>query len=163
MMGFLPSARSFVDEAGGEDVDALAEIHRRSFPRPWSGDDMAALLAETTTVKALALRQQPLFARRRAVGFVMLRSVVDEAEILTIAVDPAHRGRGHGRRLLEEAARRLYRDHVRSLFLEVEATNHIALGLYLSLGFEQIGERAGYYLQATGEPGTALVMRLQLR
>ncbi len=163
MIGFLPASRSFVDEAAPEDVDALAEIHSRSFQRPWSGEELDVLLGETTTISGLVARYQPPFARRRPVGFVLVRSVAEEAEILTIAVDPGHRGRGYGRRLLEEAVRRLYRDHVRSLFLEVETTNHVALGLYLSLGFEQVGERAGYYLQATGEPGTALVMRLQVR
>jgi ribosomal-protein-alanine N-acetyltransferase len=163
MIAFRGTERNFVDDGTRDDVAALADIHEQSFHRPWSADEMAALLAEEGTVRCLVARKQVLLGPRRPVGFVIFRSAAGEAEILTIAVDPAHRGRGHGRQLMEETSRRLYRDRIEALFLEVEETNRAALALYRSLGFEKVGERAGYYLQETGQPGTALVMRLGLR
>lgn len=163
MIAFRGTDRSFVDEALPQDVASLADIHEASFTRPWSADEMAALLAETTNVHGLVARRQVLAGPRRPVGFVIFRTAADEAEILTIAVAPQHRGRGHGRQLMEEAIRRLYRDRIEALFLEVEQTNRSAFALYAALGFQQVGERKGYYLQATGKPGTALVMRLGLR
>ena len=100
---------------------------------------------------------------RSAVGFVLARVVVDEAEILTIAVAPSHRRRGVGCALVEELCRRLYRDRVASLFLEVDAGNTAAVTLYRRLRFEKVGERRGYYAHGSVPGATALVMRADIR
>jgi ribosomal-protein-alanine N-acetyltransferase len=97
------------------------------------------------------------------VGFVLVRVAADEAEILTIAVKRNARGRGYGRRLIEEALRRLYRDRVAACFLEVNRSNTAAVRLYRSLGFVVAGERQRYYSEGGDGDTTALVMRLQLR
>jgi ribosomal-protein-alanine N-acetyltransferase len=97
------------------------------------------------------------------VGFVLLRAVAGEAEILTVAVAHSERGRGLGRLLVEEALRRLYREGAAACFLEVDQANQPAMRLYRSLGFEVIGERKGYYRASGPDEGTALVMRVQLR
>lgn len=95
------------------------------------------------------------------VGYAGLRSggLGGDGDIQTVAVAPAHRGRGLGRLLVEalllEARQRL----VSSIFLEVRADNEPARGLYESLGFQEIDRRAGYY-QPDGVD--AIVMRLAL-
>ncbi len=155
--------RAFVDDVTGDDLPAMARIHEMSFPEPWSVEEIANLLSEGATVRGLVMRRDPLVGARRAVGFLLMRAVLDEAEILTVAVDPAFRARGFGRRLMEEAARRLYRDSVAALFLEVDEDNAPALLLYRSLGFETVGQRDGYYHHPGSDPSAALVMRLQLR
>ena len=94
---------------------------------------------------------------------MLVRVAADEAEILTIAVATSHRRRGVGRALIEEAMRRLYRDRVACLFLEVDAGNAAALALYHRLRFEKVGERKGYYAHGTVPGATALVMRADLR
>lgn len=65
-----------------------------------------------------------------------------EYEVHTIGVDPAHQGRGIGRRLLEELL-----DFADGgvVFLEVRTDNEAAINLYRSIGFEQIGLRKRYY------------------
>ena len=138
MIGLF-SARTIVDEVQPAEADALAGIHVAAFARSWSADEFAALIADRT-IFALAARRQPVFGRRRLVGFALLRTVADEAEILTIAVAPTEQGRGLGRQLMEEAMR-----------------------LYRSLGFEVVGQRKGYYRASPSGEGTALVMRVQLR
>ena len=50
-----------------------------------------------------------------------------------------------------------------SIFLEVDKGNVAALGLYRKLGFDQVGERRGYYKDANGDVSTALVMKRILR
>ena len=65
-----------------------------------------------------------------------------EYEVHTIGVDPAYQGRGIGRRLLEELLR--FADGG-AVYLEVRTDNEAAIGLYTSVGFEQIGLRRRYY------------------
>ncbi|MBK0419745.1 ribosomal protein S18-alanine N-acetyltransferase [Leucobacter sp. CSA1] len=93
-------------------------------------------------------------------GYGGLLAVGAEGDIQTIAVEPHARGAGHGRRimnaLLDEAASR----GVREVFLEVRADNPTARGLYLSLGFAEIGVRPRYYQP---EGIDAIVMRLDMK
>lgn len=162
MIAFVARPRLFLDGVGPADADAMAEIHSGAFARAWSPYDFASLIAQPSVFAVGARRDSPL-RFRRLVGFVLARSAADEAEILTIAVRPSNRGRGLGRRLMEEALRRLYHDRVASCFLEVDPGNVAAIALYRSLGFAAVGERKGYYPRV-GKPGAAaLVMRVQLR
>ena len=162
MIALLPSSRVFVEPVGGTDADALAEIYGEGFPKPWLASDFAALVKHRN-VGALGLRRQSAFGFSRLVGFVLFRSAGDEAEILSIAVRRSHRGRGHGRLLMDEALRRLYRERIRTCFLEVDPDNASAVSLYRSLGFAQVGARKGYYDRPGATAGAALVMRLELQ
>ena len=159
---FLPAARHHIADADIKDVDDLAEIHRAAFPHGWSGDEFAALLRQEN-VFGLIMRRQLLRPGSQPVGFVLIRIAADEAEMLTLAVLPSRRRRGVGGELAEEAMRRLYREGARSVFLEVDEGNEAALVLYRRLGFETVGTRSGYYVEAGARPGNALVMRRQLR
>jgi [ribosomal protein S18]-alanine N-acetyltransferase len=162
MIDFIQRSRMVVDLIGREDADSLADIHADAFARAWSADEFAALAADPG-VFALGLRRHSIFWPPRLVGFVLVRAAAEEAEILTIAVKTASRGRGLGRLLMDEALRRLYREGTESCFLEVDRDNPAAVGLYRSLGFETVGERKGYYYRLDGPAGAALVMRLKLR
>lgn len=74
-------------------------------------------------------------------AFLVIRQTApDEAEILNIAVDPAHRRRGLARKLLASAFR-----SPRTFFLEVRQSNTSAQALYRSFGFTRCGRRPGYY------------------
>lgn len=68
-----------------------------------------------------------------------------EAELLRIAVDPAHRGRGLGQVLLEACQRQLAEEGLTHLFLEVRPSNAAAIRLYRACGWEPCGRRPGYY------------------
>lgn len=83
-------------------------------------------------------------------GFVLSRHVLDEEELLLIAVTPKFRRRGVGEaliKLLFEAARTR---GITRIYLEMRRGNP-ALHLYRKLGFEPIGERPNYYRMANGE------------
>ena len=85
-----------------------------------------------------------------------------DSEVLTFAVDPARRGTGLGRLLLERHLLNLERGGARLIFLEVSDDNAAALALYERAGFKIIGRRENYYQRANGERRAALTMRLEL-
>ena len=87
-------------------------------------------------------------------GFAIGRSIAGEAELITIAVDPAAQGRGAGRALLSafEAA-----SNAEALFLEVAEDNVAARALYLSEGWRESGRRKGYYARAGGAVDAVLM------
>src|ERR1700723_108127 len=139
-------------------AQACARLHAEGFAHPWPPEEMAALIASSSTVGAAAL--DPVSGRLH--GFVLSRLAADEAEILTIAVDSAHQGRGVGRALLSENLRQAANAGAKALFLEVANDNAPALALYDRFGFVRVGERAGYYRRPDGTRATAVVMRKSL-
>lgn len=85
----------------------------------------------------------------RPAGFALTRSIVDEAELLLIAVHPDARRCGVGAALLEAVLDGCRQRSVDRVFLEVRACNS-AIGLYTSFGFCKVGERRNYYRGANG-------------
>jgi ribosomal-protein-alanine N-acetyltransferase len=71
--------------------------------------------------------------------------VLDELHITLVAVDPGHRRRGLGRRVLEELMACAIRRGATRATLEVAAGNGPGQGLYEALGFRTAGIRRGYY------------------
>jgi ribosomal-protein-alanine N-acetyltransferase len=144
-----------LSDAGTRDAPAIAALHTRSFQRGWSDDEVEALLTERTVVAHRAL------SGKKLAGFILSRIAVDEAEILSVAVDAAFQGRGLARRLLNLHLGRLAGHGVRTVFLEVGETNDPAAKLYARAGFREVSRRPNYY-QAAAAPITALVLRRDL-
>jgi ribosomal-protein-alanine N-acetyltransferase len=140
-------------EPTGADLDRLAALHAEAFDAPWTAADFADLL-ETPATMAVAAGDLD--------GFVLVRIAAGEAEILTIAVRPAARRGGIGRRLVDAAAEAAARREAESLWLEVAADNAAALALYAAAGFEVAGRRPGYYKRGGGTRMDAVVMRRTL-
>lgn len=84
------------------------------------------------------------------VGFVLSRHVLDEEELLLIAVAPGARLRGVGAALMEHMFAAARARGITQIFLEMRRGNP-AIHLYSKYGFEPIGERRGYYRMANGE------------
>ncbi|WP_298818683.1 ribosomal protein S18-alanine N-acetyltransferase [uncultured Roseibium sp.] len=150
-----------VEEALDEDLPKIAEIHASSFAHNWHADEFGRMKAQDGVTILVARRASP-YGTRAPLGFVVLRTVAEEAEVITIAVQPRQRGRGVGKKLMEASLFRLYAERCSHLFLEVDASNEAALLLYRGLGFKEVGKRKGYYSESGGD-GTALVMRIDLR
>ena len=138
------------------DSVSAARLHAMSFARGWSEEEIAALILDRQ-VEANALARG-----HRLDGFVLSRLAADEAEILTIAVDPAQRGGGLGRKLLSNHLARLAARGIKALFLEVEQDNISARALYARTGFAEVGRRPAYYTKPDGTRSEALVLRRDL-
>ena len=122
--------------ATAADAPALALIHAAAFP-PDSGWGAETL----TTLLGLA----GVFGLHHASGFILARCVLDEAEILTLAVHPAARRQGIGADLVGTAAMAAAAAGARVMFLEVAEDNAPAMALYATAGFERAGLRRDYY------------------
>jgi ribosomal-protein-alanine N-acetyltransferase len=140
------------------DAPYLAAIHATGFERSWVAIEFARLLVDRAIVCHLARPG----GRGLPIAFALSRLILDEAEILTVAVLPRARGAGLGRMLLRTHLERLAALGARAIFLEVAEDNRAAVRLYRSLGFEEIGRRVGYYPRRGGEPASALTMRRRL-
>jgi ribosomal-protein-alanine N-acetyltransferase len=145
-----------VEPASPRDAARLAQLHGASFHRGWSETEFEAMLTERNT---LAHR---LRLGRKIIGFAVSRIAADEAEILSVAIDVDHRGRGLSRDLLLTHLGHLAGHGIRAIFLEVEENNQPARKLYERAGFAVIGRRERYYKQPGGEQLNALLMRRDL-
>lgn len=132
---------------------AYAALHGRCFtsPRPWSAAEFAAYLDDPMIISCGSTR-----------GFMLGRVVVDEAEILTVAVAPAARRQGLGTSLITDFTTAATARGARSCFLEVAANNPAAIALYRRSGFAEVGRRKRYYVQAGSEPVDALIFSKRL-
>ncbi len=129
----------------------LAGIHAAAFSAPWDAAAFEALLDQTG-----------VFAIEDLDGFILLRAVADEAEILTLAVRPEARRQGLGARLVRDGATMAAGRGATRLFLEVADDNAAALALYARAGFAGAGRRPGYYARADGGRHDALILALNL-
>jgi ribosomal-protein-alanine N-acetyltransferase len=154
---WLAPAGLHIEPGRPEDAGTLAKLHAKGFFRGWPTEDFSTYLMQPETPVYVACD-----ARRHVAGFLMLRLLGDETELITIAVDPKWRGKGLGRALLRAAFADLIQSSARRMLLEVAADNPAALKLYRSEGFAEIGRREGYYARADGQPATALVMARDL-
>lgn len=136
-------------DADRPDPRRLAAIHAEAFATPWDADAFADLLD-----------QPGVFAVVETDGFILVRRVADEAEILTLAVRPEARRAGLGGRLLGRAAVLAASGGAGRLFLEVAEGNVAARALYARAGFRPIGLRRGYYRHPEGGSEDALVLEL---
>lgn len=150
----LFAREAVLSEAGPADACALAALHAASFHRGWSEGEFERLLLDRNVVAHRAT------VRGLLVGFILSRLVLDEAEILSVAVASARRGQGLARQLLDTNLRRLAARGARSVFLEVDEANVPARRLYRGAGFRDVGRRESYY-SATHD-SAALILRRDL-
>lgn len=123
-----------------EDLDAVLDIERASFSSPWTGRHFLDEIDSPCSFPVVAVTPDRLVA-----GYLCLKQVLDEAEILDVAVNPELRGRGVGVLQVEEALAFCREKRALSVCLEVRAGNGAAIALYLRLGFRQVGLRKRYY------------------
>lgn len=134
--------------------EAMAATHARAFAgqgRGWSAAEFAALLDGPH-----------IFVIQQENAFALGRVIADEAELLTLATDPAARRRGLARAALAgfEAEART-RGAVRG-FLEVAEDNAAARALYAACLWRETGRRVGYYPRSGARAADALILEKPL-
>ena len=117
-------------------VSAVAELERLNFSAPWDENSVRSELTNKLALWLVALDGE------KVVGYVGSQTVLQEADMMNVAVADSHRRRGIARLLVEELIRQL---DAYQLTLEVRQSNIAAISLYGSMGFTQVGMRKNYY------------------
>jgi len=157
---FRREVKLHIRKAEERDLSILSQIHHESFKHGWSDGELGKLISNDiyTCLIAQERTSQPI-------GFILYRNIVDEAEIITIAIAKSARRKGIGEKLLETSIRNLQFARVTKYFLEVDETNQSAINLYKKFNFRPVGKRQGYYAPANTSDEkrpAALVMERQL-
>ncbi|HJT39893.1 MAG TPA: ribosomal protein S18-alanine N-acetyltransferase [Sphingobium sp.] len=141
--------------AVADAMDVMTEAFDPAFGEAWTLPQLAGVMVMPGTWLTLAR------VDAATLGFALVRSVLDECELLLLAVHPLWRGRGIGRALLIESLKTARRKGIRSMNLEVRASN-IAIKLYENIGFEYVHRRPGYYRGNDGQLHDALSFRIEM-
>src|SRR5215470_16582899 len=117
----------------GSDVPDVVVIERGSYQFPWSEGIFRDCLRVGYVCRVVTVSRQVM-----AYG------------VMSFGVGEGYRCRGIGRQLLNSLVERAAASGMADAYLEVRPSNTTAIRLYLSLGFEQVGMRRGYYQAANG-------------
>ena len=135
------------------DVPAVAEIEKRVFTDAWS---------ECIFEEALMFPNQIFFVLTedgRLVGYCGLMTVLDEGQIMNIAVEEDCRRKGYGRLLIKEMLKYGEQHGISLYTLEVRESNAAARKMYEGFGFRETGRRKNYYTEPVE---TAVLMDLSV-
>ncbi len=163
MFSFLPLTFSFPDERDFElaefttaDLPSIVTIESKASPYPWSEKNFVDSLMSSHI--CVGIKQGS-----RWCAHAVFSIVVGEAELLILAVDPVHQGKGLAKKLLSAMEEQL-KQHCTTMFLEVRCSNDTAIGLYEALGFNEVGIRENYYPSNTkgGRREDALIYAKQM-
>lgn len=122
-----------------EYVEQVAKLEAECFSCPWSARSICGEINNPLSYWLVAVDGD------HVAGYVGSQSVMGEADMMNIAVEPAYRRRGIAKNLVEKLIFALKDKEVHCLTLEVRASNDAAISLYEQLGFVQVGKRPNYY------------------
>ena len=131
------------------DIHSVFNIEQQVQSHPWS---LKQFTEAVDSYQCSVIEQQG-----QVVGFCILQPVLDEANLLLMAVEPAQQGKGLGYQLLEHSIEQLPNQPVQ-IFLEVRESNTAAIRLYEKAGFHQIDVRKNYYPNPDGTREHAIIM-----
>lgn len=126
----------------------MAATHAAAFcnTRPWAQPEFESLL------------QNGAFATGDAGCFALVRVILDEAELLTIATHPSQQRSGRAAAIMGDWQTKAAKRGATRAFLEVAADNTAAITLYHACGFRANGLRRGYYRTVGGRKVDAVMM-----
>lgn len=131
-------------------VEQIATLEVQCFSDPWSINAIHSELKNPLSLWLVALDGETV------AGYVGSQSVLDEADMMNLAVAPDYRRQGIAKNLIRNLIGMLKANGVVRLFLEVRVSNQSAIRLYEKLGFSEVGRRPGYY---TNPKEDALILR----
>lgn len=148
-----------IESATTDSIDAVMTVMEHAFGKrfgeAWTRSQLAGILPMSGVSLMLARESG------ETIGFSLVRSVGDEAELLLIAVAPDHHRRGIGRRMLDDFLERARNDGIARVHLEVREGNP-AVAMYRTAGFSPVGRRRNYYQGNDGKRFDAITLAYHL-
>lgn len=144
------------ERAGKAEAERLARLHHAHFKRGWSKAEFLSFFHQPNVIAWIAAQDD------HDIGFIFAWAVAGECELLSVAVDEAHRGQGIAKSLCLKVIEEAQALEAQLMHLEVGVTNQPAISLYQQLDFEVTGRRKGYYHYPDGSMEDAMTMRLKL-
>ena len=132
-----------IRRASEHDVGGITAIENRVFRHPWNKNQIQQELKQENG-KLVYVEIE-----KKIMGYIMVRVVKNEAQILNIAIDLPFQHRGYGKKLLQHTLHELGTQT--NVFLEVRESNLPAIKLYSDFNFEEIGVREHYYSDGESE------------
>jgi len=146
----LPALRAM----RADDVDAVTALETDAYEFPWTLGIFRDCLRAGYECWVLALADE-------VIGYAVLSVAAAEAHLLNVCIGAAHRGGGHGTRMVRRMIDLARWHHAERMFLEVRPSNTRAIALYDHIGFNEIGRRPNYYPARRGRED-AIVMAIEL-
>ena len=137
--------------AKSSDLDDIYELDMQTFAMPWSKEALSYDILENDNAFVIVAEYEGEFA-----GYADIWTVLDEADLNSIAVRVDFRRKGIGDAIMLAMTEMLSANGVETINLEVRVSNMPAIKLYKKYGFNECGVRPGYYLD-NGED--ALIMK----
>ena len=137
------------------DLDAVIAVEQSVYGHPWTVGNFKDALAS-------GYEAQRLLAGDTLIGYFVAMKVIDEVHLLNITVSLDYRSQGWAKLMLEALALWARGQGCSWLWLEVRESNHRAIKVYRSHGFQQVGLRKDYYPVGRGQREAALVMSQKL-
>lgn len=128
-----------IDKMNVAHVPQIAQLERLCFSDPWSEKSIESELSCRLSLWLVALDGD------KVVGYVGSQTVIDESDMMNIAVHPEYRRQGIAEAMIDALVNALREKGSRALSLEVRASNDPAIALYKKIGFSQVGRRPNYY------------------
>ena len=142
--------------ASEEDMPRILEIEHEAISPPWTHGALLSEIYGEDSFFAVAVSEN----RSSIIGFIILRRMADEGELLQIAVDKTSHRQGAADTLMEAALEYAKENTLKSVFLEVRKSNEAAIALYKKHGFKPVRNRKDYYSDPIED---AVVMSLDMQ
>ena len=128
-----------IEMMNASHVAQIAELEKLCFSDPWSANSIASELDNKLAYWLVAAEGE------RVAGYIGSQTVMDETDMMNVAVHPDYRRKGIAEALVNDLVENLKKMGSHCLTLEVRASNVPAITLYEKLGFTEIGRRKNYY------------------
>lgn len=142
-----------LDRLGIVNINIIRKIQKDCDETIWSKESLIHLFREGSGLGFI------LFNELLPAGYIMLRSLSREAEVLSFGVIPLFRRKGFGMILIQEAERFIISNKKSQLMLEVSINNFTALSFYRSAGFKEIKILKNYYKTDKGRQDGLLLSK----
>ena len=136
------------------DIDCVLGIELQAFTSPWKAETFLGLINRDGA--ELWVTEHPEIG---VIAYGVLWCLLDQGELANMAVAPEFLGQGIAAQLLDHILGVACSRGVKSIYLEVRASNDRAVGLYSGFGFQEISRREGYYDLPRED---ALIMRIEI-